>query len=172
MNNLNEIECRNCTVIIRNTALDQKFPGGRKGFTEKHQALFNKDITVTHRTYDDIEEVWHDLREHKIVQGTEWAQFDVDEVDPNNIWLGVPWLIEKLSGGLFYVRYTTDVDRHLQRLPLEIIEAFRDHIPSFGRERFMVIEELLWKVDEEGIESILKRKAFLIDQLEYLKSLC
>ena len=71
-----EIACVFHTIVIRNTALAEKYPGGLKAFTEKHLAKCNRDLTVFCDMGSDIGDVWRELVDHGLVPEEDFIAFD------------------------------------------------------------------------------------------------
>jgi hypothetical protein len=89
-----EIECEFYTLAIRNEALEQKYPGGLKGYLRKNGGYYNVDIT-THG-YMDLEDCaeYDDLVKNGLVNGKDFTFFGDDGVgkDYMPFHLGVDWL--------------------------------------------------------------------------------
>ena len=49
------------TIVVRNRAIDAKYPGGMAAFVEKQSPFCNRDIAVCCSMCEEIEEVYQDL---------------------------------------------------------------------------------------------------------------
>jgi hypothetical protein len=70
------IKCIFYTVVIRNEALSEKYPGGIKAFVERYAPRSNNEITVTVHMGGDFEEVVEDLLNQGLEYDSDFTCFD------------------------------------------------------------------------------------------------
>ncbi len=111
------IKCVFITLIVRNTALGRKYPGGIQAFAEKHSPHCNSDISVTCHMGDDVDEVHSDLFDNGLKPMDDMFLFDAaryalnvmgpegEPMEPHSIDLGVSWLRARYRDGCVYVWY-------------------------------------------------------------------
>ncbi len=70
------IKCVFHTIVVRNGALAEKYPGGLRAFTEKNLSRSNRDLTVYCDMGSDIGDVWCDLVNHGLTPDEDFIGFD------------------------------------------------------------------------------------------------
>jgi hypothetical protein len=70
------IKCAFFTIVIRNEALTEKYPGGIKAFIEKHGAKCNNEIAVTCHMGDGANDVLNDLIGYGFSKVSDFLSFD------------------------------------------------------------------------------------------------
>jgi hypothetical protein len=118
-----ELRCVFNAVVIRNSALNAKYPGGLRAYIEKHGGICNRAITADSFMGGEIDEVVEDL----LAQGFEHRK-DFICVDagghaiaagvrgerlfkPRPVDLGVEWLEASYYKGGIVVRHVAGVGR-------------------------------------------------------------
>ena len=82
-----EIACVFHTIVVRNQALAEKYPGGLKAFTEKNLAKCNRDLAVFCDMGSDIGDVWRELVDHGLAPEEDFIAFDATS---HTMGLGIP----------------------------------------------------------------------------------
>jgi hypothetical protein len=107
-----------CSIIIKNNALDDSYPGGRWAFLEAHQGWHNEHIMVIYQYGEALHKVRADLNACGLTEGLDWLQIDEDKVywsrDMFNFETDVAWLTGRYKKGNVYVRYRQSHDRTAQ----------------------------------------------------------
>jgi len=107
------------SLVIRNDSLNAMYPGGFKGFIEKHGDLTNRDITMLFSMADEeIEDAVRDLRDNGLSGGEDYTFVDAggysihvamdrEQQDvPHTISVGVDWLGARYAEGGIWLWYT------------------------------------------------------------------
>jgi hypothetical protein len=76
-----KIRCVFYTIVIRNEALQEKYPGGREAFINRYRAPSNDRITVYCDMGSDIGDVFRDLEECGLVDFEDFTTLDAGESD-------------------------------------------------------------------------------------------
>jgi hypothetical protein len=113
-----ETRCVFNALVVRNSALNAKYPGGLRAFVEKFGFRCNEKIAVDSFMGGDIDPVIEDLRRCGLIPREEFmfvdagAYFLLSSVDTRNPYrpqpvdLGVDWLEGRYHKGGVYVRCT------------------------------------------------------------------
>lgn len=108
------------TVVIRNSSVTAKYPGGIRAYCEKYRTMSNNQISVSCSMGDEVDEVYMDLKRCGLKQGGDFTALDVGELvmeiemdklhlgvsKPRYIAIGVPWLKCRYTSDGIFVRYT------------------------------------------------------------------
>ncbi len=104
-------------LVVKNRALREKYPGGVRGFLEKHGGRCNRRITVESFMGGDIDEVIADLAGHGFDYEEDfvfvdagglalsWARERKARLRPEPVDLGVDWLEGWIFRGRVFVRH-------------------------------------------------------------------
>jgi len=76
-----KLRCAFFTVVIRNEALQEKYPGGREAFISRYGAPSNDRITVFCDMGSDIGDVFRDLEECGMADFEDFTTLDAAESD-------------------------------------------------------------------------------------------
>ena len=74
-----QLRCVFYTIVIRNEALQEKYPGGREAFINRYKAPSNDRITVYCDMGSDIGDVFRDLEDCGLVDFEDFTTFDAGE---------------------------------------------------------------------------------------------
>lgn len=115
-----EIRCVFNALVVRNSALKSKYPGGLRGFVEKFGFRCNEKIAADSFMGGDIDTVIEDLLRCGLVPGKEFVFVDagsyavISNLGARNLYkpqpvdLGVNWLEGRYFRGGIHVRCTED----------------------------------------------------------------
>lgn len=180
------------TIVIRNEALSECYPGGISAFVQAHRPRCNDKITVTvHMSGCDADPVFRDLEAYGFEFGADFIAMDVasealgiamsrDTPKQHDIETRVPWLRCRYTpfghkGGGIFVWY---VDNHseedaflvdaLQELDLDPLEL--------GEMSYRIITDHLKEMYEnlghvEAMRKVVDTRVHLKAQAEYLRTL-
>jgi hypothetical protein len=76
-----QLRCVFYTIVIRNEALQEKYPGGREAFINRYKAPSNDRITVYCDMGSDIGDVFRDLEECGMEDFEDFTTLDAGESD-------------------------------------------------------------------------------------------
>ena len=110
------IKCFFNTVVIRNEALAEKYPGGIKAFVELNAPRSNNEITATVHMGGDFAEVVEDLIAKGLEPLSDFILFDAGSYligagmgkGGQKVQFAVPWLKGTCSDKGLFVRYRAD----------------------------------------------------------------
>ena len=102
-----EIECCFYTVIIKNKALNKKYPGGSRVFLETHQGWCNEHLMAVFHFGDARKRALRELRMFGLHEGVDWIDLDEDKI----VWswdrcffdTGVSWLRARYKKGNVFI---------------------------------------------------------------------
>lgn len=149
------------TIVVRNQAVVEKYPGGLPAFVSKHRATCNNDITVCCFMGDDVDELYHDLVDNGFKRREDFAFFDISR---EIMWLEgdqrivshVPWMRCEYKGGRAFVWYhdgTMTVEEAIQEKLLE----FGIDPANIDPESYRVLQgRWIDKAGEVGLEAALE----------------
>jgi hypothetical protein len=112
-----ELRCVFNAVVIRNSALNAKYPGGLRAYIEKHGGICNRAITVDSFMGGEIDEVVEDLLAHGLEHRKDFVCVDAGGCaiaagmrgerlfKPRPVDLGVEWLEASYYKGGIVVRH-------------------------------------------------------------------
>ena len=107
------IKCSFHTLVVRNEALVDRYPGGLSGFVRVHRSRCNRDLSVTCHMGEDIDDVIKDLVRHDHIPGADFVTFDAASYligasmtnEYGVIDLGIKWIRCTCTRDGVFVRY-------------------------------------------------------------------
>lgn len=118
--NNDTIRCAAYSLIIRNAALNRRYPGGLNGFLQRFPSRSNRHITVFSDAGLDFEMVGNDLWANGLTYGQDFVLVDAADYDwvllinpeiqatGHRLDLGVPWLRGRYAQRQIHVWYHPD----------------------------------------------------------------
>lgn len=109
------IRCQFISLVIRNTSLAKRFPGGQKAFLKKYSAISNADLTVYSWADDDFDDVVSELKSEGFTPDLDFSVVDVFDHEwslmlrrenrgmRHGVNLNASWLAGRYVDGSIYV---------------------------------------------------------------------
>lgn len=153
------------TVVARNQAIAEKYPGGMPIFVSKHRVICNRDIAVCCcMALDELDATYRDMEDNGLTRPADFAFFDAARVtmgmeENQRIPSQVPWMRCAYQGRRITVWYhdgTMPVDQVIQEHLLEVGIDPADMDPEvYGR----LVGTLKSLAGEVGMEAALEMLA-------------
>ena len=148
------------TIVVRNQAIDAKYPGGMAAFVEKQGPFCNRDIAVCCSMCEEIDEVYQDLVENGLNRREDFAYFDAaretmfmkeDQIIESH----VPWMRCAYRGGRTFVWYHDGSKRDDQAIQERLEEIGIDPAAMDPEEYRALQRRLMALAGEIGLEAAL-----------------
>ena len=148
------------TIVVRNQAIQDKYPGGMTAFFARHMPVCNDDITVCCSMCEEIEEVYDDLVDNGFRRREDFAYFDISREiifleENDTVESHVPWMRCALEHRQPYVWYYDGTKNEDQIIQERLEEAGIDPSAMDPEEYWRMHNKVKAMTDEIGLESAI-----------------
>jgi hypothetical protein len=151
------------TIVARNQAIAEKYPGGMPVFVSKHRVICNRDIAVCcFMAIDELDATYRDMEDNGLTRPADFAFFDAARVtlgmeEDQRIPSQVPWMRCAYQGRRITVWYEDGPKRDDQVIQERLLGVGIDP-EAMDPERYRALQgRLMAMAGEIGLEAALER---------------